>query len=190
MVGLIPRVLCSLVAQAGGEPSLAKVKELAGLPPDLVFRMNEPVPDEQWQRLFQASCDVLQVTPMHAEHLFAKKFLEFALKRFPKWFEMCGNAREFLELHPTFHNSFATGLQDRQARREVEDKFRIHTEPAQIVMHYRSPNRLCGLYLTLAHLVIQHYGDLATVREISCMKRGDDECVIVIHWFDEQPPDG
>jgi len=103
---------------------------------------------------------------------------------------MCHNAREFLELQPTLHNSFATGLQDRKARREVEDKFQIITEPERIVMHYRSPNRMCGLYQTLAHLVIQHYGDLATVREISCMKRGDDECVIVIHWFDEQDRNG
>jgi len=49
MVGLIPRVLCGLVAQAGGEPSVVKVKQLAGVPPYFVFRMNEPVPDEQWQ---------------------------------------------------------------------------------------------------------------------------------------------
>ncbi len=184
MVGLIPRVLCSLVTKAGGEDSLLQVKELAGVPPDHVFRMNEPVPDEQWRRLFQASCDVLDVTPMHAEHLFAETFLEFALQRFPKWFEMCHSAREFLELHPVLHNSFATGLQDPRDRRDIRDKFRIEKSPEQIVVHYRSPNRLCGLYLTLAHLVIQHYGDQATVRETGCMKRGDDECVIIVHWFD------
>lgn len=185
MIGLIPRTLCSMVAGAGGEETLLEVKRRAGVPPDFVFRMNEPYPDEQWQRLFESSCEVLEVTPIHAEHLFAKAFLDFALERFPNWFEMCGSAREFLELHPVIHNSFATGLQDPQARFEAKDKFRISTSPERIVVHYRSPNKLCGLYVTLAHLVIQHYGDLATVREANCMKRGDDECVIVIHWFDE-----
>jgi hypothetical protein len=186
MIGLIPRVLCRMVAGAGGEESLLRVKQAAGVPPDLVFRMNEPCPDEQWQRLFRASCEVLEVTPIHAEHLFAKTFLAFALEQFPKWFEMCHSAREFLEFQPTLHNSFATGLQDPQARFEVKDKFRISTSAERIVVHYRSPNQLCGLYMPLAHLVIQHYGDLATVREADCMKRGDDECVIIVHWFDQE----
>lgn len=185
MIGLTHRVFMQMIEKEGGPESFRQICELADIDPDFVFRMNEPYPDSQWQAMFAAACSVLKKTSMEIEHLYAKAFFAFIRQRFGVWFDMCKNAREFLELQPTIHNSFATGLREPVARRNVIDKFRLETGPNHIITHYSSPNRLCGYYVALAQLVIRYYGDTATVQQPRCMKRGDKECEIVVHWFGE-----
>ena len=98
---------------------------MAEIAPDFVFRMNEPYPDTQWQAMFDAACGVLQKTSIEIEHLYAKAFFTFTYEHFRSWYDMCANAREFLELQPMIHNSFATGLREPGARRAVTEKFRL-----------------------------------------------------------------
>ena len=174
-----------MVEREATEESFREFLELVEIDSDFVFRMNEPYPDAQWRAMFAAARTVLDKTTMEIEHLYAKAFFDFIRERFRVWFDRCKTAREFLELQPTIHNSFATGLREPTARRNVTDKFRLETGENHIVTHYSSPNRLCGYYVALAQLVIAHYGDTATVQQKQCMKRGDKECQIVVHWFGE-----
>jgi hypothetical protein len=182
MIGLIQRVLFDLVEEKGGRRAVEKVKERAGVPADKIFRIGEVYPDDEWLRLLAATCEVLGVSETEAMEAYAETFGRDALTRFPKWFEMSANSRQFLERQIAIHNMFASGLRDPEARRAVTDKFRIETRDDEIVTHYRSPNQLCTLYVALARWMFRHYGDEATIEQSRCMHRGDEECEIHVRW--------
>ncbi len=182
MVGLVHKLLFDLIDSTSGPEAVSEVKRLAGVPQDKQFRMDEAYNDEEWRRLFAATCEVLEITQEQAEEVYADFFIQDARKRWPMWFSMSKTAREFLERQPKIHNGFATGVQDPQARQAITDKFQLEALENELIMHYRSPNRLCGLYLALARWIINHYGDKATVQETQCLKNGDPECQIHIRW--------
>ena len=182
MVGLIHKLLFDLIETSAGADSLAEVKRRAEVPGDKVFRMDEVYDDEEWRRIFAATCDVLNITREQAEEVFADFFCEDSLKRWPKWFKMSKNAREFLARQPAIHNGFATGVSDAESRRAITDKFEVNQHDHKLVVRYSSPNKLCGLYMALARRIIDHYGDQAEVSEQRCSKNGDSECEIIIQW--------
>lgn len=182
MVGLIQKLLFDLVELADGTEAVAEVKRRAGVPEDKEFRMDEAYDDQEWQRLLAAACEVLNVTQEQAEEAYADLFFKDALRRWPMWFQMSRNAREFLERQPRIHNGFATGVQDPGARQSINDKFQLEKHKGELVMHYRSPNQLCGLYKALAHRISNHYGEKASIEETRCLKQGDPECEIHISW--------
>ena len=95
---------------------------------------------------------------------------------------MCKNSRQFLEMQPEIHNTFAQGLRRPEERQAVLDKFRLEKLADELVVHYRSPNALCDMYKAIAHKVFKHYGDHATINEPRCTKRGDNECELRIRW--------
>ena len=182
MVGLIQKILLDLVEEKAGLEGVAEVKRRAGVPPARVFRIAEVYSDEEWQRLLGAACAVLHMSEAELLDAYAEVFGRDALLRFPIWFQISANSREFLERQVTIHNVFASGVRDPEARRAVVDKFRIEKRANEIVTHYRSPNQLCGLYKALARWMIRHYGDEAVIDEHKCMLRGDDECEVHVRW--------
>ena len=184
MLGLLYRIAFTWLHEQGGPDALGEVMQRVGIAPERVFRMNEMYSDEEWRHIFAASCEVLGLSTRQAERSFAGSFIRDAERRFPRFFQMSQSSREFLERQPTIHNSFATGLVDREAREQVNDKFRIESLPDRIITHYRSQNRLCGVYIALAELVIDRYGDMAAIQEPRCMRRGDEHCEIVVQWFE------
>jgi hypothetical protein len=182
MLGLIQKLLLDLVEDKAGAEGVSEVMLRAGVPPDRVFRIGEAYSDEEWQRLLRAACEVLHCSDAECMDAYAEVFGRDALSRFPKWFEMSANSREFLERQVTIHNVFASGVRDPGARKAVVDKFRIEKRAGEIVTHYRSPNRLCSLYKALARWMFRHYGDEATIEEPKCMLRGDAECELHVSW--------
>lgn len=182
MVGLIQKILLDVVEQRAGVAGALEVKRRAGVAPDRIFRIGEVYSDEEWKLLFHAACDVLQLAEAELLDVYAERFGQDALLRFPMWFRMCANSREFLERQATIHNVFASGVRDREARRAVVDKFRIEKRAGEIITHYRSPNRLCGLYKALARWMVGYYGDEVVIDEPKCELRGDDECEIHVSW--------
>ena len=144
--------------------------------------MNKIYADEECQRLFVAAGDVLALSGEEICDLWAEAFMKDTQKRFPAWYEMCADARALLECHPEIHAGFAASLPDPDASQVVTSKFRIEKLERELIVHYRSPNRLCMLYRALARRVIAHYGDEASIEETRCLHRGDDECEFRIQW--------
>jgi hypothetical protein len=182
MLGLIQKLLLDLVEDKAGGEAVSEVRRRAGVPPDCIFRIGEAYSDEEWRRLFRAACDVLHTGESETIEAYADVFGRDVLSRFPTWFEMSANSREFLERQITIHNVFASGVRDPEARKAVVDKFRIEKRGDGIVTHYRSPNRLCSLYKSLARWMFRHYGDEAILEEAKCMLLGDEECEIHVIW--------
>lgn len=183
MIGLIHRTLFDLVSSVGGPQAREEIKRRAGVPLEQHFSIGDVYPDEQWQALFAATCEVLQLPPGEAEEKFAEAFLADALRRWPVWFQMARSARDLMERQPVIHNSLATGVQDPAARKAVQDKFRVERREGELLTHYCSPNRLCGLYIALVQRVLAYYRENATVEELQCMKHGAAECIIRTRWI-------
>jgi hypothetical protein len=112
----------------------------------------------------------------------AQAFFEDTLSRFPAWYAMCKTSREFLEMQPEIHNTFGVGLQRPEDRDAVRPKFRLEKFDDELVVHYRSANRMCGIYKAIAQRVFDHYRETATIDEQQCMNRGDEECEMRIRW--------
>ncbi len=182
MLGYPLKVMFRMVEAKGGSSAVAEVKRRAGVPLEKTYRMNDIYADEECMRLFAATGDVLARGLQETCDVFAETFLQDTLKRFPVWYQMCANSREFLEYQPEIHKGFAAGIQDPQASQAVLDKFRLEKRDKELIVHYCSPNRLCMTYRAFARLVIAYYGDEASIEETRCQHQGDDECEIRIRW--------
>jgi hypothetical protein len=176
MLGYPLKLLLNAIERRHGHDAVIQTLTEAGLPTDRTYRLNEPYTDSEAQRLSAAAFKFISMEDV------AKAFFEDTLVRFPTWFEMCNTSRQFLEMQPEIHNTFAHGLQRPEDRDAVMDKFRLEKLDDELVVHYRSPNRLCDMYKAIAHRVFQHYQDYGTIDEPRCMKRGDAECELRIRW--------
>ena len=177
MLGYPLKLLLNAIESRHGREGVVQTLAEAGLPGDRVYRLNEPYADSEAQRLTLAASQLLSVEDI------AEAFFADTLVRFPTWFEMCKTSREFLELQPEIHNTFAHGLQQPEERDAVRDKFRLEKLDDELVVHYRSPHRLCDMYKAIAQQVFHHYQDKATIDEPRCMKRGEAECELRIRWI-------
>ncbi|CEK12049.1 heme NO-binding domain-containing protein [Legionella hackeliae] len=182
MIGLIQKILLSMVQDLKGEEGMIELKKLANVPVDKSFQINNIYSDEEWQRLFLAAQTLLRLSPEEVEAHYANYFGKDVVHRFPTWFNMSPNSYEFLSIQPTIHNCFATSMADAETRQAINEKFRLEKLPNQLITHYRSPNRLCGLYKALARWVVDYYHDEASIEEKKCLKLGNDECEIHIQW--------
>ena len=176
MLGYPMKVLLEAVEKRHGRAAVAQILAEAGLPADHAFRLNLPYSDSVIGRVSAAASQFLCLEEV------AETFFNDTLVRFPTWFAMCKTSREFLEMQPEIHNTFAYGLQHPQEREAVRDKFRLEKLEDELVVHYRSPNRMCDIYKAIAVHVFRHYHDEAAIDETMCMNRGDAECELRIRW--------
>jgi hypothetical protein len=176
VLGYPLKLLLNAIEKRHGHEAVAATLAEAGLPADRVYRLNEPYADSEAQRLSAAAFHRISMEDI------AEAFFEDTRLRFPTWFEMCKTSRQFLEMQPEIHNTFALGLQRPEERDAVREKFRLEKLDDELVVHYRSSNQLCDMYKAIARLVFRHYQDKATIDEPRCMKRGDGECELRIRW--------
>ncbi|ASQ44801.1 heme NO-binding domain-containing protein [Legionella clemsonensis] len=182
MIGLIQKILFNMIQDMKGDEGIKELKKLAKVPLDKTFQINNIYSDEEWQRLFIAAQKMLNLSQEEVETYYASYFGKDVVQRFPTWFTMSKNSYDFLSMQPTIHNCFATSTADAETRQAINEKFRLEQRPNQLITHYRSPNRLCGLYKALAQWVIAYYKDKATIEEKKCLKLGDNECEIHVKW--------
>ena len=176
MLGYPLKTILNAIKSRYGQEAVVETLAEAGLCADCTYRLNEPYSDSEAQRLTEVACKRLSVDDI------AQAFFEDTRMRFPAWYAMCKTSREFLELQPEIHNTFAHGLQRPEERDAVRDKFRLEKLEDELVVHYRSPNHFCDIYKGIARHVFHYYQDEARIDEPRCMKRGDDECELRIRW--------
>jgi hypothetical protein len=176
VLGYPLKLLLNTIETRHGREAVVRTLVEAGLPADRVYKLNEPYADSEAQRLLAAASQLVSVDDI------AKAFFDETLVRFPTWFAMCKTSRQLLEMQPEIHNTFAHGLQRPQDRDAVREKFRLEKLDDELVVHYRSPHRLCDMYKAIAELVFRHYQDKGTIDEPRCMKRGDAECELRLRW--------
>lgn len=176
MLGYPLKVILNAIEKDHGREGVLRTLEDAGIPVDRTYRLNESYDDDEARRLSAAAFKRISLEEM------AQVFFDDTLARFPKWFEICKTSRDFLEMQPEIHNTFAIGMERPQDRDAVIAKFRLEKLEDELVVRYRSSNQMCDMYKAIAQRVFQHFGDTATIDEDRCMQRGDSECVLRIRW--------
>jgi hypothetical protein len=176
VLGYPLKLVLNAIESRYGTEGVAQLLAAAGVPADRVYRLNEPYDDHEAQRLSAAAFHLISLEDV------AEAFFKDTVVRFPTWFEMCKTSRQFLEMQPEIHNTFALGLQRPEERLAVQNKFRLEKLSDELVVHYRSPNHLCEMYKAIAQHVFKHFREKATIDEPKCMNRGDDECELRIRW--------
>jgi hypothetical protein len=177
MLGYPLKLLLNAIESRHGQEGVLRALESAGIPADRTYRLHEPYDDSEAQRLTAAAFQFVSLEDI------AQAFFDDTLLRFPKFFEMCKTSRQFLEMQPEIHNTFAFGLQRPADREAVREKFRLEKLDDELVVHYRSANRMCDMYKAIAERVFNHYHDKATINEPRCMNRGDTECELRVRWI-------
>jgi hypothetical protein len=176
VLGYPLKLLLNGIENRHGREGVVRTLAKAGVPAERVYRLNESYADSEAQRLMAEAFQLISMEDI------ADAFFQDTVTRFPTWFAMCKTSREFLEMQPEIHNTFAVGLQRPEDREAVRDKFRLEKFDDELVMHYRSPNQLCDMYKAIARRVFRHYRETATIDEPRCMKRGDSDCEMRIRW--------
>lgn len=177
MLGYPLKLVMSAIEKRYGREGVVQTLQEAGVPADRIYRLNEPYDDNEARKLTAAVFKRLSMDDI------AQAFFEDTLVRFPTWYEMCKTSRQFLEMQPEIHNTFAIGLQEPAQRDVVRDKFRLEKLEHELVVHYRSANQMCEMYKAIAEYVFRHYREQATIDERKCVKRGDAECEFRIRWI-------
>ena len=176
MLGYPLKTVLNAIESRFGHEGVLEVLAEAGLPADRAYRLNVPYDDSEAMRLSAAAFRRISMEEMSEE------FYKDTLMRFPTWYAMCRTSREFLEMQPEIHNTFAHGLLEPEQRDAVREKFHLEKLPDELVVHYRSANRLCEMYKGIAQYIFRHYQEKATIVEPTCMNRGDAECEMRIRW--------
>jgi predicted hydrocarbon binding protein len=52
------------------------------------------------------------------------------------------------------------------------------SSPEVLLMHYRSPRKLCALAEGFIEATAAHFGEELSLDQPECMKRGDEKCVL------------
>jgi len=177
MLGYPLKLVLTAIEKRHGREGVVQTLEECGLPADRNYRLNESYDDNEARKLSAAAFKRLSMEDI------AQAFFEDTLTRFPTWYQMCKTSRQFLEMQPEIHNTFAIGLQEPAERDAVRDKFRLEKLQDELIVHYRSANQLCEMYKAIAEYVVRHYKEQATIDERKCVKRGDTECEFRIRWI-------
>ncbi len=184
MIGLIPRIWVQMLQDKAVPAQIQAIFLKAGVPPDRKFALDEPYDDAELLRLVHASAKILGREVDSLIDDFSQAFIEDAVRRWPVWFEMAPDARSFLERQPRIHGSFSRSLDDAEhLGKQKAQKFRTTEMPDGLLVEYRSPNKLCGMYKSLAAAVFHHYKDTTgRIEESRCMHDGHDHCEIRVRW--------
>lgn len=183
MLGLVQLVLSEmLIEEAGGARLYEEVCRQAHIDPHAVFRLDRDYDDGQALKMFEATADVLGIELQKVLAVFADAFVRDSLTRFPVFFEMAANSREFLERQPKIHGCLAMAVRGDVGGDAASRKFEITPIAGGIQTRYRSRNCLAALYVALAERIIAHYEDQATVTVLDDIFAPD--CRIEVVWHD------
>lgn len=180
MIGIIHELLFGFVKRNFGEDGLAELRRRTQTE-GKEFRLDTDYDDAEWRRIVSTAIEMAGGDPIATEKAFARYAGEDLVLRFSGFFKGATRALDMIRRQPTIHNNLAKGLGPgkEEARRRVTDKFDLEeVDENEVIMHYRSPNRHCALYVGLAEWVADHFKDPLEIWEEKCLKKGDSECTI------------
>lgn len=180
MIGVMHEILFGFVKRNFGEAGLTELRRRAQIE-GKEFRLDTIYDDAEWRRIVGTAIEMAGGDPIAAEKALARYAGEDLVLRFGGFFKGATRSLEMIKRQPKIHNNLAKGLGTggEEAQRRVTDKFNLEEiSDNEVVMHYRSPNRHCVLYIGLAEWLADHFDDPLEIWEDRCQKKGDDECTI------------
>jgi hypothetical protein len=172
--GVVFNLLEQLVARDYGEDTWDMLLDAGGL--DGVYTSLGSYPDEDLGRLVSAAAHALGLPADEVVFWFGRNALPLFAERYPELFEPHDSAQSFvLTLNEIIHPE----VRKLYPGADVPE-FDFDIGQGVLVMGYRSPRKLCSFAEGLLAGAADHYHERVTIEQPSCMKRGDDRCVLEI----------
>jgi hypothetical protein len=172
MKGVVFNLLEQLVVRDFGEDTWDALLDASSL--DGVYTSLGNYPDDDLVRLVSAAADALSMPADDVVLWFGRNALPLFAGRYPQLFEPHDCARSFvLTLNDIIHPE----VRKLYPGADVPE-FEFELRDEDLVMGYRSSRRLCSFAEGLLHGAADHFGERLTIAQPSCMKRGDDRCVL------------
>lgn len=174
MKGVVFNLLEQLVARDYGEDVWDGLLDAGGL--DGAYTSLGSYPDEDLGKLVSAAAGALSVPADEVVFWFGRNALPLFAVRYPHLFEPHQSALPFvLTLNEIIHPE----VRKLYPGADVPE-FDFDVGEGTLVMGYRSPRKLCSFAEGLLTGTADLYHEQVTIRQPSCMKRGDARCVLEI----------
>jgi hypothetical protein len=135
--------------------------------------------DADLDRLVSAASATLDAPPDQIVHWFGRNALPLFADNYPQLFERHSSTRKFvLTLNDIIHPE----VRKLYPGADVP-VFDFESRPdGTLRMGYRSPRKLCSFAEGLLEGAARHYGEQVVIEQPSCMKRGDERCLLEISF--------
>jgi hypothetical protein len=175
MKGIVFNLLEELVVRDHGEHTWEQLLDAAGV--DGVYTSLGNYPDADLMALVGAASAALALPADEVVRWFGRGALPLLAERYPALFEPHEDVRSFvLTLNEIIHPEVRKLYPGADTPLFSFDA----SDPAGLVMEYRSPRRLCAFAEGLLLGAGDHYGQRLGIDQPLCMNRGDDRCRIAI----------
>jgi len=175
--GLIFASLRDYVGAVGGAETVERVFR------DEIYLSSGAYDDQHFFALLGRACAEAGVEEDEFLHDFGVYTAERTFTRlYPAFFSTAGSAREFLlttetRIHELVRATIPNARPPQLNVSELEHGVSIR---------YSSPRKLCVLLRGLAQGVVQHFEEMATIEETTCMLRGDEACTFEVRFSGER----
>ena len=168
MMGVVCNLLLGFLEVKSNKETVEKIKKKAGLA-EVKFKAEQIYPEETWQSLLNAACEVLGVDSDTAEQLFAEYSVGILADKFGSFFKSSDSSLDLFRKVPKLHLDLPASMGV-----TTEEKLKLVVdEENKIIFHYKSPNQLCTFLKALAEQVFKHYSETGySIVENQCVKNG------------------
>jgi Haem-NO-binding len=173
MKGVIFNLAEEVIVQSHGEDGWDALLDAAGLEGSYSSLGNYP--DGELARLVKAASQLLQLTPQEVVRRLGEGALPLLAARYPGFFAGHASTRPFLL---TLNDIIHAEVRKLYPGAEVPEFDFDDSDPAHLILGYRSARRLCALAEGFIVGAARYYGEEVSLDQQRCMHRGDDRCVI------------
>lgn len=178
MKGVVFNLLEQVVTRKHGEDTWDEILDAAEL--DGSYTSLGSYDDAEFGKVVSAASVALDI-PLHdVVRWFGRNALPLFAVSHPQLFARHTSGRTFvLTLNDIIHPE----VRKLYPGADVPE-FDFDTTPeGAVVMGYRSPRKMCSFAEGLIEGTATHYGELVAIAHPTCMKRGDDRCVLEVSFL-------
>jgi hypothetical protein len=185
--GIVFNLLEQLVARDFGDDTWDALLDASGL--EGVYTSLGSYPDQDLTKLVSAASDALTMPGDDVVVWFGRNAVPLFARRYPKLFEPHDSTRSFVLtlndiIHPEVRKLYpGADVPEFDFERGADDE-------GPLRMGYRSQRRLCSFAEGLIEGAAEHFGERVEISQPTCMKRGDEQCLLEISFAAAEPVPG
>ena len=184
MKGIVFNLLEEVVVAHYGEATWDALLDATGLPGS--YTSLGSYPDEEIASLVAAGASALGMSPSDVLRWFGRQAMPLLANRYPAFFTEFRTTLPFVRsvnsiIHPEVRKLYA-GAHCPYFRFDQKADGTLN-------MVYESPRKLCSLAHGFIEGAGDHFGETITVEHLSCMHRGDKNCLMAIRAASSEKAD-
>jgi hypothetical protein len=184
MKGIVFNLLEEVVVAHHGEAAWDGLLDATGLSGS--YTSLGSYPDEEIASLVAAGANALGMSPSEVLRWFGREAMPLLADRYPAFFTEYRSTLPFVRsvnsiIHPEVRKLYAGAHCP---------YFRFDQRPdGTLMMVYESRRKLCSLAQGFIEGAGDHFGEAITVEHLSCMHRGDENCLMAIRAIGSEKAD-